>query len=439
MTDLASTVRIEPPYAETERSAILAELDSVLASAWFRSSNRCSTLLRFLVEETLQERTYQLRERKIATELFHRGPNYSSDDDPVVRVAASEVRKRLAQFYSAPENVSQIRIEVPVGSYVPVFRLPAREATTEVPAKSDLATAPAEQPDQGPDVAVIVFNEAQSNPVLPSRLSPRWTWLTVTALLILVVGAVAVWTMVRPSLRRSGFDSFWAPVLTAKESPLISIGEFRTSQVEIAPNGDRNHIDRTWMLGENGVIPIGIKALIFANSMAATKIAILLTRKDLQVELRPESETDYADLCKRPVVLIGPYDNDWTIRLTDSMRFRFEIDFAQRSQWIADRDRPTEKIGARRYSDYLPKTFEDDAIVARTLTAGTGHPAVILAGLTPVGTTSAAEFVSNPKYLNDFARQAPPGWDQKNVEFIIATSNVDGVAGPPRIVAYTLW
>lgn len=344
---------------------------------------------------------------------------------------ASEVRKRLAQYYNDPENAGQIRIEVPVGSYVPAFHSPCPEQPAEKLGESGLVYPTEEHPHQ-PEVKIAIIGEAQPGQASPSRHPRRWMWLTLAAVLALLAGIGVEWRTARPNPPQSGFDAFWAPVLSAKETPLISIGEFRTSQVEILPNSARNHIDRSWMLGKSGNIPGGIKALIFAHSISATKIAMLLARKNMQVELRPESETDYADLCKRSVILIGPYDNDWTIRLTDSMRFRFEIDFAQKTQWIADRDQPTEKIGTRDFSDYLPKTFEDNAIVARTINTSTGHPAIILAGLSPLGTTSATEFVSDPKYLNNFARQAPRGWEHKNIEFLISTSSVDGVTGPPQ-------
>jgi hypothetical protein len=64
---------------------------------------------------------------------------------------------------------------------------------------------------------------------------------------------------------------------------------------------------------------------------------------------------------------------------------------------------------------------------------------VILAGITGPGSAAAAEFVSDPSYLNDFARIAPKGWDRKNLEFLISAPVVDNVPGHPRIVAYQLW
>lgn len=439
MTGLTSTVRREPPFSMAEESELIGELDRVLKSSWFRSSQRCSSLLRYAVEGALHGQTDRLRERQIAAEVFHRGPDYSSDIDPVVRVAASEVRKRLAQYYSAPENTGHIRIEVPVGSYVPNFHFPLPEDLGEKLPERGLLVSSLEEHKLDHEVAFVEIRQAPSSPLPQAPQSRGRAWLALTVVLILLAGAGVAWMRMRQAPYQSGFDSFWAPVLAARESPLISIGEFRTTQVKFAPNGERGPISKSWMLGENGTIPPGIKAVVFPNSFAATKIAMLLTRKNLQVELRAESDTDYAELCKRPAVLIGLCDNDWTLRLTNEMRFRFVIDFEQQSEWISDRDRPTDKIGPRSYFAYLPRTFEDYAIVARTINRSTGHPVIILGGLSPLGITGATEFVSNPKFLDDFARRAPLGWEHKNIEFLIACSSVDDVAGPPRIVAYNLW
>jgi hypothetical protein len=56
-----------------------------------------------------------------------------------------------------------------------------------------------------------------------------------------------------------------------------------------------------------------------------------------------------------------------------------------------------------------------------------------------VGDLAAAEFVTDPSYLNEFARHAPRDWNSRNIEFLIATPVVENIPGHPRIVAYSLW
>src|SRR5271170_6515617 len=105
-------------------SDALQELASVLDSHEFHGSQRAQTLLRYLVENALSHRSDQLKERTIGIELFHRDATYDTGHDGIVRVAASDVRKRLMHFYSRTASTRTspgIRIGLPSGSYVPVF------------------------------------------------------------------------------------------------------------------------------------------------------------------------------------------------------------------------------------------------------------------------------------------------------------------------------
>ena len=114
---------------ELEPAAITSEeieqlLARMLDSHHFRHSARYPTLLRYLVEQTQQGKGAQLKERLLGIEVFHRTPDYDTNSDPVVRVTAAEVRKRIAQYYQEPEHSDEIRIEIPLGSYVPRFYRP---------------------------------------------------------------------------------------------------------------------------------------------------------------------------------------------------------------------------------------------------------------------------------------------------------------------------
>lgn len=103
---------------------VLQELASVLGSHEFHGSHRAQTLLRYLVENALSHRSDQLKERTIGIELFHRDAAYDTGHDGIVRVAASDVRKRLMNFYSRTVSTRMgpgIRIVLPAGSYVPLF------------------------------------------------------------------------------------------------------------------------------------------------------------------------------------------------------------------------------------------------------------------------------------------------------------------------------
>jgi hypothetical protein len=123
---------------------VLQELGCVLESPEFHGSHRAQTLLRCLVENALSCRSDRLKERTIGIELFHRDATYDTGRDGIVRVAASDVRKRLTNYYSRAASTRSgpnLRIVLPSGSYVPQFerdeRVPGVEE--EAPEQAPLA------------------------------------------------------------------------------------------------------------------------------------------------------------------------------------------------------------------------------------------------------------------------------------------------------------
>jgi hypothetical protein len=122
--------------AET-RKAVLQELENILASPSFRSASRSRQFLKYVVEHQLEGRAELLKERVIGTEVFQRPAGYATGDDPVVRVQAGEVRRRLDKYYQATPNGSHLRIELPLGSYSPHFHFPESSLPTALVEKEE--------------------------------------------------------------------------------------------------------------------------------------------------------------------------------------------------------------------------------------------------------------------------------------------------------------
>ncbi len=107
-------------------TAVREQLQRLLESHYFRHSRRYPRLLQHIVEETLENRIDSLKERLIGMTVFGRSGGYDSNADPIVRVTAGEVRKRLAQYYQEPGHEAELRIEVALGSYIATFAAPLR-------------------------------------------------------------------------------------------------------------------------------------------------------------------------------------------------------------------------------------------------------------------------------------------------------------------------
>jgi len=119
-------------------------LKEVLQSHEFASSRRAQDFLTLLVNRALAGELDLLRERMIGAEFFHRPVGYDTANDPVVRVKATEVRKKLALYYLERSGKPGVRIELPSGTYVPrfLFEPESRPAGHPLQAEGDSGQLP---------------------------------------------------------------------------------------------------------------------------------------------------------------------------------------------------------------------------------------------------------------------------------------------------------
>jgi TolB-like protein len=96
-------------------------LDAVLASPMFEAAGRARKFLRYIVEETLAGRGDRLKGYAIAVAVFERGTDFDAQADPLVRVEAGRLRRRLAEYYGAAGRDAAVRIALPRGGYTPTF------------------------------------------------------------------------------------------------------------------------------------------------------------------------------------------------------------------------------------------------------------------------------------------------------------------------------
>ncbi|MDX1984262.1 MAG: hypothetical protein SFV51_28560 [Bryobacteraceae bacterium] len=109
----------------------LAQLERILASETFRSAERMSRFLRYVVEETIAARSEQLKEYVIGVEVYDKPPTYDPRVDSTVRSEAGKLRARLAQYYESEGVNDPVVISVPKGGYLAEFR---HRVVVEMPA-----------------------------------------------------------------------------------------------------------------------------------------------------------------------------------------------------------------------------------------------------------------------------------------------------------------
>lgn len=420
------------------RSELLEQLERIVSSKHFRNSKRYPTFLRFVVEQTLAGKTEALKERTLGVDVFARANNYDTNEDPIVRVTAGEIRKRIAQYYQEPGHEEELRIILPLGAYVPHFlpahALPAAELDHHRdPSDASTATTPALE-DEMVSPHAIGLAPAQSIAVAGMG---KWKTISLSALLLLLIATATLGgILVRNRWRDRGINYFWQPIIAAGSPALIVIGvhslddrgqdELPAVHPTVARDGQQNML--TSMV-RSDMVPV-------SDIVSFSEITDLLTRRNHAYRTKGSADTTLEDLRQGPVILIGGLDNVWTKRLVAPLRYYFfaptqlesEIHDSKDSSHIWKFDNMQPVSGGSR----------DYAIVASYFDSTIRQHVLVAAGIGKAGTQAAAEFLTSGQDLNSWLTEekAPPG---KNVELVLSTDILDGEPGPPHVIASSVW
>jgi hypothetical protein len=410
-------------FPDAEASAVREQLERIAASAAFRSSKRYPEFLRYTVEHTLTGEIENIKERVLGVEVFGRDPDYNTSSDPVVRMTAAEVRKRLDQYYRVRGHEHEIRIDYPRGSYVPEFSWPQPSATRE---------------------ATPIHIE------LPLESPPTRRRIAPFVVLACVLIAACLWGAV--STRQTALDRFWSPIFDSKSPVLLCIPDLSILTKEAAARGSTqatasgaptNSSTRGpgTQAGSAGAVPSFGAALAlmpagwqrdevsFVDAFTVMKVASSLARKGHDFRLMHTEDASLDDLKQGPAVLIGGTNNPWINQVSSTLRFSLAKDGPL--DYISDRQNPS----SRQWGITWQNPTTDYAIVSRIFDTMTGQPVVIAAGVHRMGTEAAGECFSDPTCFAQAERLTPGDWAHANVQFILQTQVINEVPGQPKVIA----
>ncbi|MDE1161349.1 MAG: hypothetical protein PW792_05305 [Acidobacteriaceae bacterium] len=404
-----------------ERREIDQELERLLSHTLFRHSRRLPAFLQFVVHESLAHgEAAPLKERTLGVEVFGRKPDYDTNADPIVRVTATELRKKLAQYYYTDGRDDGIHIELPSGTYLPLYRRPAEAVVVVEPPALEVATvqetAAAEEAMASAHAAV----EEQTQATLEAKSSSKLWRVVACALVLLLVAALAGYIPLLKRNQPTQVGAFWAAFLGSSDSAIIVMPVIRhvpapdsperPSDVSVAPN------------------------LSIEDTTIAARVAGRLERENLKYWLASSSEISFSELRTGPAIFIGALDNAWTLRLTKDLPFHFEespdgrtgriVAKDGKTQWAVDITTPHQRIA------------KDYGIVAKFHSPLSGEPSVIIAGISSQGTQAAGELLTSPQAFKGALRDLK---NAENFEAIVETEAVDGKAGPPHVIAFKTW
>jgi hypothetical protein len=234
----------------------------------------------------------------------------------------------------------------------------------------------------------------------------------------------------------SSLDRFWAPITAGSSTATYCLGEpakdinvGSISSLE-TPKVGSNPEPLYFRLHYSGLFAM-------ADIITLTHTAATLEARHKAFRVVPASGASFAQLREGPIVLIGAFDNIWTLRVTQKLRFGFES--KDGVALLVDRKSKTQAAWETAWDTPYEKLSRDYAIVARIHDSLTGQPMIIAAGISEEGTEAAGEILYNPVYLEALLAKVPANWEQMNIEAVIETQVIQGHPGPPTVLAVEAW
>jgi hypothetical protein len=402
------------PTTKAEHAAVLREMDRLLSSRHFRNSKRYPALFEHIIRETLAGKADSLKERVLGVAVFHRPADYDANEDPIVRVTAGEVRKRIAQFYHEEAAAEEVCINLRPGSYVPEFNpvLRVQEETGDVP-------------------GVVPVSPGLTAGAQVTRVAPR-RMFTLTLMGVACLALVAV-------LGLTGFSRWhamdqraqmWHPLLSAAAPVLIVVGQPHPTQLKTAFAQSPTH------------------ALELADAIAMARLTNVLDAQHHLYQIAGVDSTSLSDLRKGPVILVGGFNNPWSLRMLSQLRFSLRASgegllnddaAAPQIAQIVDRKGQPGSPWTVDFRQSADSMTHDYAIIARFQANMTDGEVMAIAGLGSRSTESASKFASSTAYMTQLARYAPRNWRTMNMEAVVETEVIDGRAGHPHVIATDFW
>jgi len=430
----------ESPWSAEQRAAVSMEADRILADPFFKKSQRCVVLFRRLIEHALEGGDENgIKERTLGIEVFGREAGYDTNTDPIVRMTANEIRKRLAQYYQSASRHHEVYINLEPGSYMPQFdfglRVVSVGTTSESPVESvPLRDATSEAPAPG-------LAELETEPAHSLERKSRRGKIAAVLILICAAGVAGAlvmnWTDWTAPFRSSQY-LLWSPLLRTPEPVTICVADLSPIKFK---DQDWAHVVASMIAGnppptlelDESASP----STPFVDAEVSARLSGWIKSHGKAFRVARSSALTLEDFRHQPVVLIGAFDNFWNITLLSKLRYHIQIDPVTKEEWIEDRQNPAmhdwKGSGKLLYSD----TSTDFAVITRVLDRDTGNWILAAGGLGMHGTEAAGDLLSDPELSRSLPDAVRSG--KQNFQIVLKTTVIAGHTGAPQILAVHTW
>jgi hypothetical protein len=416
-----------------------ALVDRIAASSQFRRSARLRDFLIYVGRQSLKDGAADIHEQEIGTHVFGRPANYDRSQDNIVRVNATELRKRIDQYFLTEGAHETVVMEIPRGGYRPVFR----RRSPAVPVALARTTPAAVEP-LSPALA----------PAQPAFTRiPQLFWATCTVIL----AALCIYLFLQNrSLRTSSaapaqkptVQGFWQQFQQTNTTTDIVLPDDSLSLIEDLINRPvslQDYLNRNFMR-QVDASDLSADRKYDANQIFAHNLITfggIRAAEELMPYLPGTSSTHLTlsryyegDAIKQHnVVLVGGKKaNPWVHLFDDRINFVCDFDNVRGQAVILNRQpKPGEQAEYR--ASVAPNELVGYSAIAYLPNPSHTGNAVILAGMDSDATSAAAEFLTSEEQLRKF-ENALHVQKLPYFEVLLKTSRLSGTSLSAEVLAY---
>jgi hypothetical protein len=396
--------------------------------------------------ETLEGRGKDITEHQIGVHVFDRRPGYSTIEDNIVRNYARQLRKRLAEFFSGEGSSESLRIDIPLGGYVPVFipaseHIPTAEMRT-LPVSLNIHAHPAVSLGTGPTAD-------------PGR---RWRRRLIVAAAVAGYSTALVWITLWVSARANAPQSrplepthaLWTAMFNGQQNTYIVPADAGFNLLEDLSRRPLQLAD--YIKGNYLELPLaGVDAhsaddlrsqdfTSFVDFQTVAALAHLPEFDQARTFLRFPRDLRLDDLKNASAILIGSVgSNPWASIAENSANFRIVYRQGMQSATIINM-RPQQGEAASYVSHWNEPAHETYALIAFMPNLGGNGRLLLLQGLDVTGTQSAAETLFHPAAIAQILRQAVrPDGSLRFFEILLRSTSIDSNSTGTQVVASRIY
>jgi hypothetical protein len=427
--------------AEEKRALI----DRIVASAQFRRSARLRDFLLYVGGQSLKEGCPDIHEQEIGAKVFGRPSAYDRGQDNIVRVSATELRKRIELYFASEGANETLILEIPRGGYKPRF----------YQRPTDLQSDPTLSTETYPSGNAASYDAAATPSVLKHR-NYRVHLVWATACIALALGYLPLSQRDRAMHKllytwdgKPAVSMLWTDFVKPSQQTDIVLPDASLSireELTGHPVALSDYINRQYM-NETESPPVSKERrddlsdiyshnlVAFGDFRAAQRIlALSPVESSLHLTL---SRFFQAESVKTDNLILigGKKANPWVYLFDNQMNFSLDYDESSGFGYVANRHpRPGEAASYAPASLY-PNGFVGYSVVAYLPNPSHNGNAIILAGTDSDATAAAAEFLTSEDQLGKF-RKTIGAERFPYFEVLLKTSRLSGTSLNSEILAY---